>query len=1007
MHTDSQGFFSTEKPVGSSASTLQAILGSLAHGIRKHFCWVWLIRSTLVLSASWGLTCILATKLSGPWLIAGLLWIPLFFLLLLAGWAFRAIYLASRPYQLTLQAEKIDPALGSSLSTALALLHGHDASTSHGLAEAHITTTVRALTTHNLPQHIALHFTKKRKVWKNYAVAACVVVSCLAAFRMETLKQRIETWARLGSTITVHPGLLNNITVTYHYPAYTQLSARVVPGSNGTLQAVRGTEAHVRLASIKKAQSANAVIRTQTDETITLPMEIHDANTLSIKIPMLQSGSYRIEIVDAEDEHIGDGREYTITADPDLPPNIRAWLPEPKATVRDLDTISVAWQASDDYGLSEVRLVVEGGTEPIPIWKNLQAVTLQKEDFFPVAVAQLRQGRDEDADIRFYLEALDNNARDGIATVRSETMTLSVFSASRVHQKVLADQRAIIDALVDWLDVEMRTEDPSVLPKPTPDERIKPLAEAVKNTHAVLEALSEDTLSQAGLHNAIAALHARLTTQQKTHKEQSITGQIPAIGPKKKKQLENDILYFDDLFASQRIDDLRHTADELLSAQQKLQTMLAEYRNTGDKQLREKIEQRIHALKQEMIGLLQRMANIRQTLPDGYRNAEAATGTQVGRKLKNLEDMLASGSFDDAARELEELASLVENMARQLDNTQKQFGDERYEAARGDMEKLSQEFEALSEEQKSIAGSSQKIREANTKQALEKNGFNEKSFREKAKKLLAEATQQIETMVENSSFDIQPLTQIREEALELDLKINSESPSKIFPFADQFAQVVQLNAQRAQGRAERFTDDHLAKQANKLFIKASDRANALRKLFDDLLKKENNALSEEQKSKLEQLAKEQADVSSKADKLQQKMGNLAEKIPSLQGEPSEALEQATKTMREAAQSFAEKKVAPAASQSARASAQLQQLREALSQASKGSGSGVPLPMGRPEQRQREGQGGGFKSEPVALPGNTSREEEARFRQRLLEAAKLAPPTRYQDAVKNYYKELVQ
>ena len=67
---------------------------------------------------------------------------------------------------------------------------------------------------------------------------------------------------------------------------------------------------------------------------------------------------------------------------------------------------------------------------------------------------------------------------------------------------------------------------------------------------------------------------------------------------------------------------------------------------------------------------------------------------------------------------------------------------------------------------------------------------------------------------------------------------------------------------------------------------------------------------------------------------------------------------------------------------------------------------MPLPLGGSRSASGQGGGGDVSVEDVEIPG-AHRAEGPRFRQELLEAAKQRAPLRYEEAVKQYYKELIR
>ena len=74
--------------------------------------------------------------------------------------------------------------------------------------------------------------------------------------------------------------------------------------------------------------------------------------------------------------------------------------------------------------------------------------------------------------------------------------------------------------------------------------------------------------------------------------------------------LEKDIIYFDDLLALRRVESLKETAQDLLSAQRELSQLIEKYRETPDPQIRAELSQRIQDLRRKMLDLLQYLSQM-------------------------------------------------------------------------------------------------------------------------------------------------------------------------------------------------------------------------------------------------------------------------------------------------------------------------------------------------------------------------------------------------------------
>ncbi len=147
---------------------------------------------------------------------------------------------------------------------------------------------------------------------------------------------------------------VKRLRVTYRFPAWTGMRPETEdPG--GDLRAVEGTSAEV--AVVTDRPLANGVILL--DDGRRLPLRDGAAT-----VPIEKDGSYHIAAVD-QGEAVRLSEDYFIEAQQDRAPSVKIARPGRDARVSPIEEVTVAVEASDDFGLRELALhySVNGETE--------------------------------------------------------------------------------------------------------------------------------------------------------------------------------------------------------------------------------------------------------------------------------------------------------------------------------------------------------------------------------------------------------------------------------------------------------------------------------------------------------------------------------------------------------------------------------------------------------------------------------------------------------------------
>ena len=228
--------------------------------------------------------------------------------------------------------------------------------------------------------------------------------------------------------------ITGDIEVTYRYPAYTKRDPRTLSGTGGELRAPRGTEVRLVTRADRVVKAAELVVEMEgaaraepkkssggaagqpaaaAPEGKTLQhvaLAVENGRGLSGRFVLDGAGSYRFRYLDAKSRLLAEGPPIPIAIEPDAFPQARIVAPARELEVDAGAVVDVEWQAEDDFGLSEVALVLkppagpdqrrilrkgdglrrDGGTQPLA----LAAEHLVADRVAAVAHRALRQHHD-------------------------------------------------------------------------------------------------------------------------------------------------------------------------------------------------------------------------------------------------------------------------------------------------------------------------------------------------------------------------------------------------------------------------------------------------------------------------------------------------------------------------------------------------------------------------------------------------------------------------------------
>jgi DNA-binding phage protein len=882
--------------------------------------------------------------------------------------------------------------------------------------------------------------------------------------------------------------ITGDIEITYAYPAYMKREPRTLSGTGGELRAPKGTEVTLRTRADRPVKAAEVAlsfeagaitaqqaapaqdasgeaaasgsarpepVERRADAKDPAPPAApeqpfvirHQALTvtgergLEGRFMVDASGSYRFRFLDGKGRPVAEGPPVPITMEPDAFPQVSLTAPEREVEVDHDATVGIAWDAEDDFGLSEVTLVLK-----LPSGKEDRRV-LRRGDGLrrdggtaDLALATLKLAEGEK--VLYWIEAADNDTVSGPKKSVSDTQTIKIYSEAEHRRQVLEEARQLFEEMVTILGDRLDTLAGGGAATPEKFPAAQALDARARTLHEGMRAASvrirRDPASPrelaAALGNVAGGLRVaeqRLTQYRamvgqslraRVRPDASLARAMTAADDALDRELEKGILYLEQLLDKRRAEDLVALAKDLAKKRRDLANLAEKYQKTPTEQGKKELLAEIGRMKERVRDLLQRMSELSKGFNDEHMNEEAleelAKSQDLMGGLDEAEKKLAQGDVEGALKALDQMASAMDQMVAGLQRTAG-LPDEKAAALMKEMLAFKAELEKVESEQRKTAGETEKVRAEYRKKAAERMKDAEKKLAQLAEKA-KEAREDLDRAQQGVSMRAEPeYEQAREAVRDLQRALEmrevegaAEAVMRAQPSVERLAQFLEEDAQLGE-RSEALTgrDPERIADAQKSASRAAPKVREIRDALSQLLPDPRSVLGKEDQKRLGELAKRQGELEQQAGQLQQQLRELAEKAPVFPPSAQDQLGESRGHMGQASAELGAKNPQRGRGEQELALDALGRLKKGLEDAARQQqggqgGQGFPFPFA-----EAGGENGGEGMEPsrekVKIPGAEAHRVPEEFRKDLLEAMKQGAPERYRGEVQRYYEELVK
>jgi ElaB/YqjD/DUF883 family membrane-anchored ribosome-binding protein len=225
-------------------------------------------------------------------------------------------------------------------------------------------------------------------------------------------------------------------------PEYTGIKPEEKPYAFKSMQALEGGEIKFRLQSNRPLREGMLELTSGDQPPQLIPLKKSGGNEVSGSFLAADSGRMRFSVTDIDGLPSQGDYEGALTVTHDLPPEVHLANPEQDCLVAVDFKLQARIEASDDYGLRQVRLQrgLNGvfSAPKVYLYTNIVLNSRETSDF---NFAEL--GIQPGDQISLFAEALDNAPQPHLA--RSRTVRLQVISVED-YNNVLREQNDIADA---------------------------------------------------------------------------------------------------------------------------------------------------------------------------------------------------------------------------------------------------------------------------------------------------------------------------------------------------------------------------------------------------------------------------------------------------------------------------------------------------------------------------------------------------------------------------------
>ncbi|HEY1550539.1 MAG TPA: hypothetical protein VGG28_22075 [Kofleriaceae bacterium] len=845
----------------------------------------------------------------------------------------------------------------------------------------------------------------RARLWALGALAANIALVAIAPHLVE------NGWRRLvlappapygGAELSAVP-LVGDLGATLVAPAYAKRKIVEQPSSSGDLRGLPGTNVQLKARALVPAAAAEIVIEPPAGtpgEPKTLPAKL-DGDQVTAELVIDHSARYRFLITSPSGSRSIEATPRSIEAEVDQAPVVQLLAPGDPLDVTSLKRVELAYTIEDDFAVSSAELVWESGkdrgTKPIAIAAD--SARVQGKLTWDIAEISVPSG----GDVRYWIEAKDNDSIGGPNTGKSRELHLRVISPRERHEETLGRQQEVAEKILKNLG--MRLPAIATLADDTREELSRELRDAISGLRAVDAAFEKDHQASDAMRKALAAMADRMdhiaTTEQHFLPKppaKSKPGTFALIDPKLIGELEDDTIALADWLDRERMEGLLDITDEIAAHQKRLADLLAQYAKTKDPRLLDEIDREMRALDRSFAELEKHERGMPEDVLDQYVH-EAAAQAQAGTSCMNeVNALVHQGKLAAAQAKLEACRQQAQRAAQSLEGSLAQLRGDKFTDEQKKLDEVMNELADVTKDQDDIAAESNKIFEDYAHKADEVARDHKREASKKIGPLVDKLRKRLEAIDDNglTPFAKEEMDIVQRRLNDVDKMVADGDLAEALAMAKQAKASLDTIAGELEAAQ---SDDPKSKWADATqdAIDGIDKANPMAKeLIDELQQlapRPDQIMSADDQRAIDRLRRRQQMNEQRTKRLGDRTKQLGGELPGdAAAELGKRLGTASDHMQKADDRMKGRDPSGARESTRAAADELAQARD------------------RARSAARQAQQNNVGEEPIRIPGADEYRAPEQFREDLLEAMKkkgAQSPEGYDDQIKRYYQELIK
>lgn len=818
------------------------------------------------------------------------------------------------------------------------------------------------------------------------------------------------------------PGLWFEI--SYRAPAYAGRPDRHEKRRDGSLKALRGSEARVSVTyvgGIKKAEAVRGDLR--------IPMQLLPPNGASAAFVLDAPFSYRVELEGAREKVVTP--EYAAEVVPDKPPQAEVLGPPDllagEKEVSEDGTVVLPIAAEDDFGLKSIAIAasVQGtGKERLVHVAEPPGAPARWGGEHRLELAPL--GLSPGDRVTVCVEARDNDAVLGPKPGRSRNYHLKVYSSVEHHSAFIEKTTRAWESLIAWLAFDLE----HLSPSDSPDRRADASADALGLLRAARAAAEQAPMVSDEIRTAVAAAlaeieraHAELRAGLRAASRKDAPAGVGAAFARRLSAevaaLERHVIALQDLLDRERITLIEALSADIDARKKRLGDLIDRYRATKEERLRAEIDAELAALESKLRDLQKLLAALQRGISDVNVNRIALKDADLSRLAELAREARAEFAKDDAAAmaaRLSELGAKMDALSQGMRALGAELGDARYAELFARVVKMSADLSEIAAREKDLLDQTMARRDM-LKKREESHVAGKASA---AKKRLLEAIEALRKEMAGPPEGLEPFeaAQVAGAAGSAETLKRLVGQGEYWDAADEARGLVGKLGRLAQGFTSRRMTFPFGSQTVQDRTKALQDAEAralswhrkagdISRTIDGLFPKPGALFSKPEAQEMQGMAGTQDGIAKRLGKVRETLDSLRNAAPMMPDEIAQGLGEAQDGMGASSRNLRVLNPYGARSDQEGVLERLEKARDALEKLASPQNAPFPFASGSQRGGGESGWGRELARDHVAIPKPSDFSVPREFRQDILDAMKEKPVRGYEDATKRYYEVLVK